>query len=73
MLFRSYKLGFIVKDPMELIGGQVINNKQDFLSFISDVINGRDIYKEKRHEVFDKIFEFKDGNSCQRLAEFLNL
>lgn len=70
---KEYKLGFIVKDPMELIGGQVINNKQDFLSFISDVINGRDIYKDKRHEVFDKIFEFKDGNSCQRLAEFLNL
>ena len=70
---KEYKLGFIVKDPMELIGGQVINNKQDFLSFISDVINGRDIYKKKRHEVFDKIFEFKDGNSCQRLAEFLNL
>ena len=70
---KDYKLGFIVKDPMELIGGQIINNKQDFLQFINDVINERDPYRDRRHEVFNKIFEFKDGNSCQRLAEFLNL
>lgn len=70
---KDYKLGFIVKDPMELIGGQIINNKEDFLIFIDDVINSRDTYREKRHEVFGKIFQFKDGKSCQRLAEFLKL
>lgn len=70
---KEYKLGFIVDDPIELIGGQIINNVKDYMNFINDVLNNRDPYMEKRHEVFDKVYKFHDGDSCQRLAEFLNL
>ena len=70
---NSYKLGFIIEDPKELIGGQIINSGDDFLKFINDVLEGRDLYREKRHEVFDKVFKFHDGNSSKRLIDFLNL
>lgn len=70
---NEYKLGFIVDNPDELIGGQIINDKNDFVSFINDVLNNKDPYQEKRHEVFDKSYKFHDGNSCQRLAELLKL
>ena len=68
---KEYKLGFIVDDPQELIGGQIINNVHDFYDFLSDVFEDKDPYKKKRHEVFDKVYKFHDGDSCQRLAEFL--
>lgn len=70
---KEYKLGFIVDDPIELIGGRIINNVKDYMNFINDVLNNRDPYREKRHKVFDKVYKFHDGDSCQRLAEFLNL
>lgn len=70
---NEYKLGFIVDNPDELIGGQIINDKNDFVSFINDVLNNKDPYKKKRHEVFNKSYKFHDGNSCQRLAELLKL
>jgi CDP-glycerol glycerophosphotransferase (TagB/SpsB family) len=70
---NKYKLGFIVDDPKELIGGQIINSKHEFLKFINDVIDGKDPYRDKRHEVFNKSFKFHDGNSSKRLADFLNL
>lgn len=70
---KDYKLGLIVDDPDEFIGGQVINNKVDFLNFVDDILNNKDRYKRKREEVFDKVFKYHDGNSCERLANFLNL
>ena len=70
---KDYKLGLIVDDPDEFIGGQVINNKTDFLNFVDDILNNKDKYKRKREEVFDKVFKYHDGNSCERLASFLNL
>lgn len=70
---KEYKLGFIVDPPEQLMGGQIIMNQLDFINFINSVLRNEDPYKNKRHEVFDKVFKFHDGNSCQRLADFLNL
>lgn len=70
---KDYKPGFIVDDPQELMGGQVINDKTDFMKFVDDVLNDQDPYKEKRHNVFNKVFKYHDGNSCQRLVDFLDV
>lgn len=70
---NDYKLGLIVDDPNEFIGGQVINNRDDFLKFIDNILNDRDEYKEKRKIVFDKVFKYHDGKSCERLVNFLKL
>ena len=70
---KEYKLGFIVNPPEQLMGGQVITNQLDFINFIDSVLKNEDPYKNKRHKIFDKVFKFHDGNSCQRLANFLKL
>lgn len=70
---NDYKLGFIVDDPYSLMAGHVIKDEKDFGTFLEDVFVGRDIYKEKRKELYDKVFQYHDGNSTQRLIDFLKI
>lgn len=67
----SYKRGFIVENPEDYMGGPVIHNTEDFFGFIEDVYHRIDSYKDKRHIIFDKVFEYHDGNSCERLAHLI--
>ena len=69
----DYKLGLIVDNPERLIGGKVIKNNVEFLEFIQEILDGKDTYKAKRNHVFDIVFDYHDGNSCERLAKFLKL
>ena len=70
---NEYKLGLISDSPDEFICGPKIRNYDEFLKFVSSVLNDKDSYRNKRHEVFDKVFKFHDGNSSKRLSEFMNL
>lgn len=70
---NEYKLGLIVDNPEEYIPGQKIFTINDFFKFITDVANGNDPYKAKRRDVFNKIYEYHDGYSCERLAEFMKI
>lgn len=70
---NEYKLGLIVDNPDDYIPGMKIITFQDMIAFISDVILEKDSFKEKRHEVFDKVYAFHDGDSCERLAHFMKL
>ena len=63
----------IVDNPERLIGGKVIKNNVEFLEFIQEILDGKDTYKAKRNHVFDIVFDYHDGNSCERLAKFLKL
>lgn len=71
--FNSYKLDYIVDNPLELMCGNKINDASDFMKFIEYVINGKDDFSTERHQVFDKIFKFHDGNSSKRLVEFMGI
>ena len=70
---KSYKLGLIVDNPDVLIGGPKIYNTNEFLNFIDSVLDNKDEYKDKRHQIFNNIFKYHDGNSSERLAKFLKL
>lgn len=70
---NEYKLGLIVNNPDEYIPGQKIFTLDDFFEFVMDVVNESDPYKEKRHRVFDMIYKFHDGHSCERLAKFMKI
>lgn len=70
---KDYKLGLIVDNPEKLIGGKIIKNNVEFLEFIQEVLDGKDTYKVKRNRVFDTVFDYHDGNSCERLVKFLKL
>ena len=70
---NEYKIGFVVDDIHKLIAGQEIYNIEDMMKFIKDVSDENDIYKDKREEIKNYIYEFNDGNSCERLAKLLKL
>lgn len=69
----DYNVGFIVEEPKELMAGHLIYTQEDFIEFIDDVINNRDPYAEARSKLFDKVFKYHDGSSCERIAKFLGL
>lgn len=70
---EDYKVGFLVENPKDYMAGTIIYNYEDLYSFIADVSNDIDDYKEKREELSDKIWEFHDGKSCERLAKHMNI
>lgn len=70
---KNYKLGFMVKNPKDYMAGHFIYNKNDFNKFIDDVLLGKDPYKNERQKLFNKLFKYHDGNSCQRLAVHMGL
>lgn len=70
---KEYKRGFKVEDIYDWMGGQIIHNVEDFLDFINTILNNKDPYKDKRHEVFEKVFTYHDGKSSDRLASMLKL
>ncbi|GET15715.1 CDP-glycerol glycerophosphotransferase family protein [Ligilactobacillus agilis] len=71
--FNSYKLDYIVDNPLELMCGNKINNISDFLSFVEYVISDKDDFSMERRRVFNKLFKFHDGNSSRRLVEFMGI
>ena len=70
---NEYKLGFVVEDIHQLIAGQEIYNMEDMVKFIKDVSNDNDIYREKRRKIRDYIYDYHDGNSCERLTKLFGL
>lgn len=70
---HEFKTGFIVDDIHEVLAGNEIYNLKDLISYINDVLNDKDIYKNKRKEMRNLIFKHNDGNSCERLAKYLGL
>lgn len=70
---REYKLDLISDDLSQVTAGTFIYNLYDMHHFLEDIAKENDRYMEKRHKLRDFIYEYKDGNSCKRLAEFLQL
>lgn len=69
---EHYKIP-LVDNYEDLIMGPKIYRQEDLKDFILQVINNNDQYVDRRKTVFDKVFKYHDGDSCKRLANFLNL
>lgn len=70
---KDYKLGYIVEDPHTMMAGDEIFTYDELITYIKNVINGIDLYKDKRKELLERLFKYQDDKSCERLANFLNL
>ena len=70
---KDYKLGLKVDDPENYMAGDIVLNVQDFYRFLNNVIIGNDEFKNKREQLFNKIWDFHDGENCKRLAEHMGL
>lgn len=69
----DYKLGFVVKDPRTMIAGNEIDNLNDLYIFLQDIASGKDDFKEQRNALFNKLFQYHDGNSCERIIKFFHI
>lgn len=70
---ESYTRGIIVNDLSGWIAGTVIRNYDDFISFINDIAEGNDIYRNERQILFKKLFKYHDGNSSKRVVDLLEI
>lgn len=70
---KQFKMGFIVDDFNELIAGHEIYNIEDMYSFLNDVFENKDPYKEQRNNLLQRVFTYRDGNSAKRVVDFIGL
>lgn len=70
---EDYKNGFIVENPEILMAGPQLFNIGDLYSFIMDVEKDNDTYATRRKELFDMVFKYHDGNSCERLVKNMGI
>ena len=67
--------GFVVDDPYPLMPGIFINTSDEFLTFIENLLAGKDEYAEKRCKVNSLVNKYpggKDAERCLRLAGILS-
>lgn len=69
----NYTRGIVVKDPHVMMAGYELYSIEDLRVFVKDVSNNSDPYRKEREELFERVFKFHDGNSCQRIVELLKL
>jgi|GEM_PF-985634 len=72
--FEAYKKsrGFYFDDVEKLLPSRLVQNKEDFIELLSVILTtGIDPYEEKRQEVRDIFFTYKDANSTQRLLDLV--
>lgn len=69
----EYKLGLVYTDLDKYTAGEKIYTYADFYHFIESVAIECDKFVEKRDKLRKFIFQYHDGKSCERLADFLNL
>lgn len=66
-------LGFLVSDPLEYMPGEKIQVLEDMYSFIENVCNGYDAYKEHREKANLLFNKFRDNKSADRVLEFIEI
>ena len=65
----ALKRGFIFENPEDYMAGHIIKTKEDFFTFVDDIANNRDIYREKRKRVRREMYSFPDDRNCKRIIE----
>lgn len=65
--------GFCFEDIEKMSPGHKITNKKEFMNFMDDIINGKDIYKKERKKIKDFYHKYQQGNSSKVLADYFNL
>lgn len=55
----------------DFVAGEKVYDEQELLNEMQNVINNKDIYKQKRKVLRDKMFKYQDGKNCERFFKFL--
>ena len=65
--------GFLVENPLDYMPGEKIYSIENMKKFIIDVCSDKDEHKQERKNLLNKIHDYKDGKSSERILKFLNL
>lgn len=65
--------GFVFDPIKDWIPGQEIYNFEDFLRYINEVFKGEDSAIDKRRRLMNQLVQYRDGNNCKRVVEWLRL
>lgn len=63
--------GFTFDNPYEYMPGAKLKTNEELETFILNVINGVDEFKKDRENLNYRIHKYNDGNSAERIAEFV--
>ena len=70
---KHYKISLSEEQMIGFTPGARVYSVEDFLAFMRGVIEEKDMFFEERSDFLDKVFTYRDGGSCRRLAEFLGI
>ncbi len=65
--------GFVFENIHEWLPGKEIYNFNDFCKFINDVANERDVTREKRKNISNRMLKYHDDNNCKRICNVLGI
>jgi CDP-glycerol glycerophosphotransferase (TagB/SpsB family) len=58
--------GFAVENPDDFKPGMRIKSREQLYQFVSDLVEGKDLYKQKRFEINELSNAYQDGQNCAR-------
>ncbi len=70
---EQYTLGFSVKNPLEYMPGNRMRNMEELYEYLGQLCSGEDLCKEQRRKLRKYLFQYDDGNNCERLLKILGV
>ena len=55
----------------DMICGPMVKTTKELFIALADLQNGKDLYKERRTEIRDRVYEYQDGSGSERIFEEL--
>lgn len=65
--------GFIVDDVLDYMPGYHVYNAEDMEKAISEIADGKDVYKEQRNKILPVMHKYSDGDASRRVLDYLNI
>lgn len=62
-----------MEDPIQYFPGHHVYNKTELFDAVQRVLFGKDLYKKEREETCSLLHKFKDGNSSQRILDYIGI
>ena len=67
----SKREGFVVDMDVVMAAGEKLYTPEDMCGFITRLARGEDVLATERRQVIDMIHDYQDGNSTQRVVDYL--
>lgn len=61
--------GFTFENPHEYMPGEILTDGEKIIGFLTDVMEGRDDFADKRQKLNNLFNRYCDGNNCERAVE----